>query len=149
MKVFLVGLWLTVVALGATYAGAIYLSPQGGDGAHAAPVEAVEHEKTRVLNIPMLRDGVVEGFMSVQFIYTMNGATLKSLPVSPEVYLLDEAFRTIYSDPSFDFRHLDKYDLTKMTRSLVESTNAHLGAALIREVLIADLIYTPKDSNAK
>ncbi len=146
MKLVLVGLWITLVALGSAFGAAtfVFLRPE----ATAAPV-VLQPEKTRVLNVPMIADGVVQGFVSAQFIFTMDGATLKSLPVPPEVYLLDEAFRTLYTDDNLDFRHLEKYDLAKLTKHLVDATNAHLGAPLIKDVLIADLSYAPKRSDAE
>lgn len=147
MKLVLIGLWLTLVALGSTYAAALYMSDR--TGAAQAPASALQQEKTRVLNVPMIAGGKVQGFMSVQFVYTIDGAALKALTVPPEIYLLDEAFRTIYTDPTLDFNHLEKYDLAKLTNHLLASTNTHLGAPLIKEVLIADLSYVPKDTTVK
>lgn len=145
MKVFLVGLWLVVVALGATYGAALYLPADSG-AAKAAVASSLQYEKTRVVNVPMIANGVVQGFVAVQFAFTLDGATLKTLKVPPEIYLLDEAFRTIYTDERLDFHHLEKYDLAKLTSHLVESTNAHLGAPLIKDVLIENFSYIDKDA---
>ena len=144
MKVFLVGLWVVVVALGATYGAALYLPPTPAR-AKAAVGAALQYEKTRVVNVPMIANGVVQGFVAVQFAFTLDGATLKTLKVPPEIYLLDEAFRTIYTDEHLDFHHLERYDLAKLTSHLVESTNAHLGAPLIKDVLIENFSYIDKD----
>ena len=147
MKLLLVGLWITLVALGSAFAATNFLFLRPETAGSAAPV-TLQPQKTRVLNVPMIADGVVQGFVSAQFVFTIDGTTLKSLPVPPELYLLDEAFRTLYTDGSLDFRHLEKYDLAKLTKHLVDATNAHLGAPLIRDVLIADLTYSPKGGNA-
>ena len=144
MKLFLIGLWLTLVALGSTFAAATYLSRP--EAKAATPAATLEHQKTRVLNVPVIADGVVQGFVSVQFVFTIDGTALKSLPVPPEVYVLDEAFRTIYADSSIDFKHLERYDIPKLTDRIVKATNEHLGAPLIREVLVSDLNYSPKEA---
>lgn len=149
MKLLLVGLWITLVALGSTFGAATYLSRKQTAASAAPATASLESDKTRVLNVPMIADGTVNGFVSVQLAYTIEAAAAKAAPVSPSLYLVDEAFRTLYSDPSFDFRHLERYDLAKFTKHLADSTNAHLGAPLIKEVLISDMSYSPKDADAK
>lgn len=146
MKLLLIGLWVVVVALGSTFATATIMSRKGT--AAAPEAEHLQSEKTRVLNVPIIADGAVKGFVSVQFEFTTAAGAAKDLPVPPEVYLVDEAFRTLYSDPSLDFHHLDRYDLGKLTKHLVETTNAHLGAPVIKDVLIADMNYSPRDGTA-
>lgn len=146
MKVVLIGIWVVAVALGATWGGAVYW-PSRIKVAVADP-SLILHDKTRVLNVPMVADGAVQGFLAMQFEYTADATVLKKLQVPPEIYLLDEAFRTVYADPSLDFENLKKYDVGSLTAHLVEATNARLGAAAIKDVLIADFSYVPKGSAA-
>ena len=40
----------------------------------------------------------------------------------------------------------EKYDLKKLTSHLVESTNAHLGVPMIKDVLIENFEYIDKDT---
>lgn len=145
MKVFLVGLWVTLVALGTAYGVAVYLPSSTGSTKAAAAV-VLQSQKTRVLNVPIVTDGQVRGFMAVQFVFTTDASLAKALQVPPEVYLLDEAFRTIYADSAIYLNHDEKYDLKKLTSHLVESTNAHLGAPMIKDVLIDNFQYIDKDS---
>ena len=147
MKIVLIGLWVVLVALGSAYGVAIYLPQAAAAKADAAP--KLQYQKTRVINVPLIADGVVQGFMAMQFVYTIDGEALKLLQIPPEVYLLDEAFRTIYTDKSLDFRNLERYDLTKFTAHLVESTNTHIGQPLIKDVLIQNFSYISKDTSAK
>ena len=144
VKLLIVGVWITIVALGAAYGAAIYLPALLAPKATAAAVLQVQ--KTRVLNVPMIAKGAVQGFMAMQFAYTIDDATLKTLHVPPEVYLLDEAFRTIYSDSTLDFHNIEKYDLPRFTAHLVEATNAHLGAPLIKDVLIEQFSYISRET---
>lgn len=147
MKLFLIGLWLTLVALGSTFAAATYLSRP--EAKAATPMMSLEHQKTRVLNVPVIADGIMQGFVSVQFVFTVDGTALKSLPVPPEIYVLDEAFRAIYADSNVDFKHLERYDLPKLTDRILKATNEHLGAPLIKDVLVSDLSYSPKEATAQ
>ena len=145
MKLFMSGLWVTLVALGTAYGVALYL-PSDAAGAAKPAAVVLQSQKTRVINVPVVMDGLVRGFVAMQFVFTMDGNVLKGLPVAPEVYLLDEAFRTIYSDPGLDPHHVEKYDLKALTAHLVQSTNERLGAALVKDVLIENFSYIDKDA---
>ncbi len=144
MKIFLVGLWLTIVALGATYGAALMGSSGSKANAHAELAE-LQHQKTRSLNVPIIVDGALQGYVGMQFTYVIDGAVLKTLQVPPEVYLLDAAFNDVYMDKTTDFNHLERMDLPGFTKRLVDQTNAHLGAPVIKDILIESFNYTPKD----
>ena len=146
MKVFLIGLWLTAVALGATY-GAALMSASASSTETKAEGPPLQREKTRAVNVPIIVEGTVQGFVGMQFVYTIDAAVLKSLAVPPEAYLLDEAFGTVYSDKTIDFRHLERLDLPAFTKGLVDRTNARLGAPMIKDVLIESLSYIPKNTD--
>ena len=144
MKVVLVGLWVTLVALGTAYGVAVYM-PSSTPQSRASSAVVLQSQKTRVLNVPLVTEGQVRGFMAVQFVFTTDAGLAKTLQVPPEVYLLDEAFQTIYADSAIYLNHDDKYDLKKLTAHLVESTNAHLGVPMIKDVLIENFEYIDKD----
>lgn len=143
MKVFLIGLWVTIVALGATYASASFTANRKVAGPEQA-AGAVQSEKTRVINVPVIANGAVQGFVVAQFGFTADSAMMKKLTLAPEIFILDEAFRTLYSDDRLDFAHLEKYDINKLTSHLVRSTNERLGADVIKTVLIQDFTYFSK-----
>ena len=143
MKAFLIGLWVTVVALGAAYAAASFTADRKAAGPEQV-ASATQSEKTRVINVPIIANGAVQGFVVAQFGYTADSAIMKKLTMSPEVFILDEAFRTLYSDDHLDFTHLEKYDINKLTSHLVKATNDRLGADVIKAVLIQDFTYFSK-----
>jgi hypothetical protein len=147
MKLLLTGLWVVVVALGAAYGVALYM-PTGSDAAKAAaaPVALVT-QKTRVINVPIITGGALHGFVSAQFVFTQDGNIAKTLQVQPDVFLLDEAFRALYSDTAFDPDHVERYDLKKLTATLVKATNDRLGVPLLKDVLIENFSYIDKDAN--
>ena len=149
MKLLLAGLWVVAVALGAAYGVALYL-PGTADSAKAAtPPAMLQTQKTRVINVPLVTGGALRGFVAAQFVYTQDGNLAKTLQVPPDVYLLDEAFRALYSDTSFDPDHVERYDLKKLTATLVKATNDRLGVPLIKDVLIENFSYIDKDVNKR
>ncbi len=145
MKAFLIGLWVIAVALGASYAVALVETPAKVDA--KAGASALESQKTRVINVPIVAGGAVRGFIVAQFAYTTDPGKTKTLSVSPEVFLLDEAFRTLYADDKLDFEHLDKYDITALTKRLVAATNARLGEDVVHDVLVQDFTFISKEEN--
>lgn len=145
MKTFAVGLWVLVVALGAVFAVATIGAPSRSNVAEAKAV--LQLEKTRVINVPMIADGAVRGFIVAQFGFTVDAAKAKTLPISPEAFLLDEAFRLIYTDEKLDFLHLEKFDINGFTRRLVAATNKRLGVDLVHDVLIQDFTFISKEEN--
>jgi hypothetical protein len=138
------GLWVCIVTLAASYAAASWKM-----GVHApAPDEGVhglQSEKTQPISVPMIKDGAVQGYVVAQFAYTIDAATLKQLSVPPDVFMVDEAFRRIYSDTSLDFQHLERYDIDKLKHDLIEQTNARLKSDLIKDVLVEEFNYVTKE----
>jgi hypothetical protein len=144
MKAFIVGIWVLTVALGATYAAAYFDSTRKAPGADQAVASSLQADKTRVINVPMIANGAVQGFIVAQFGYTADAALMKKVSISPEIFILDEAFRTLYSDDHLDFTHIEKYDINKLTTHLVQATNERLGANVVKAILIQDFTYFSK-----
>ena len=147
MKAFFVGLWVLVVALGVSYAVASIDNPNKAAKAEAKPVLTVE--KVRALSVPIISGGAVRGFIVAQFAYTADPVQAKALTVSPEVFILDEAFRAIYTDDHLDFLHLEKYDVAGLTARLAAATNKRLGADVVHDVLVQDFTFIQKDDGDK
>jgi hypothetical protein len=144
MKGFIIGVWVLIVALASSYAAAYFDSAKKPAEAEQAAI-ALQFDKTRVINVPMIAKGSVQGFIVAQFGYTVDAVMIKKIQVSPEAFLLDEAFRTLYSDDRLDFSHLERYDINKLTKHLVQATNERLGANLVKSVLIQDFTYFSKE----
>ena len=144
MKLLISGVWVTAVALGSAY-GMAHFMPPGGDAAKAAPAAVLQSQKTRVINVPVITGGALRGFVSVQFVFTLDANLQKNLQVPPEIYLLDEAFRALYTDATLDPAHVEKYDLQKLIARLVKGTNDRLGVPLVKDVLIENFVYIDKD----
>jgi flagellar basal body-associated protein FliL len=148
IKLIVAGVWACLVTLAAFYGTMTWKV------AHSVPSagkEAVvlETQKTRTISVPIVADGTVQGYVVAQFSYVIDSKALKQAPVPPEVFLLDEAFRTIYSDDKFDFKHLDKYDITKLTKDLVQRVNTRLNADLMKDVLVEEFNFFTKEDAQK
>ena len=96
---------ICLITAAAGYGGAMWKVRQSEVMAPPPKAQKLHYHKTRALNVPMIADGAVQGYVVVQFGYTeTDEAEHSGMPM--DVFLLDEAFRFIYSDPKLDFHHL-------------------------------------------
>jgi hypothetical protein len=150
LKLILSGIWVCVVTLGSSYAATWWKVSHSAPVVHEEIVVAgIEYKKTKMINVPMIADGAVQGYIMAQFVFTAEAAALKKVTVQPEVFLQDEAFRALYSDEKLDFRHLEKYDITKLTKTLAKKVNERISMELVKEVLIQEFNYVSKDDMKK
>jgi hypothetical protein len=139
IRLFATCIWICIVTVGAGY-GAATWKLRTAAAAAAPHVEKLQYHKTRILNVPMIANGAVQGYVVVQLGYTETKKAA-SLPVPPDAFLLDEAFRLIYSDPTLDFRHLEKYNIAKFTHELVKRVNRRLNEDAIKEILVEEINF--------
>lgn len=144
IKMIVAGLWVCIITLGAAYGAFQWQANQKPDTEHKpkAPKEAV---KTRMISVPIIMDGALQGYVMAQLNFTVDAKIYKEMPIKPQEYLLDEAFKVIYSEGGIDFRNAKKQDLVGMTNKIAENTNARFGQQLVEDVLIQELNYLPKD----
>lgn len=135
--------WVSAVTAAATYVSGSLQLDRTEAAKPANGVESFEHKKTQPINVPMIAHGTVEGYVIARFVYLADAHDLGKLSVPPDVFIADEAFRTLYSS-TLDFRHLEKYDLPALTRSLVEKVNRRLGGEIIKDILVDEFAYVPQ-----
>jgi hypothetical protein len=144
IKLLAVGLWACAVSLGATFGilewKKMQLAAPSVDE-HAGKLEEVH---TKPINVPIISDGAVQGYIVAQFVFAVDSKLLHELSVNPEIYLLDEAFKTIYAGEKVNFRQLKRQDLPALAKELGENVNKRIGAPMVKDVLIDQLSYVPK-----
>jgi hypothetical protein len=143
IRLILSGLWVCLVTLASTYAAVSWLAPR--------PPEAetqiqklnggLESVKTRMISVPVIGEGTIHGYVTAQFVFTVDGKAMKHLAVKPDAFLLDEAFKAIYGGDSVDFRHFTK----RVSKQIGDNVNRRLGARLVEDVLVQELNYIAKD----
>lgn len=146
IKLIIAGLWACIVTLAASYAA---VSWQAGHAAHEAEPErlygGLETVRTRMISVPVIRSGAIQGYVMAQFSFTGNASVLKRLTLKADVVVLDEAFKAIYSEDALDFRDMKKQDLSGLIKSIVEGSNQRFGTRIIEDVFIHELSYVTKD----
>ena len=140
IKIILVGFWACLTTLAAGYAMS-HLREAGAKPQVAAAASARETKKTKEINVPKIRDGVVKGYIVVQLSYVVDDNAQKKTPLPPDPFIVDEAFRYIYDDPAIDFDHLDAFDINKMTKSLISNVNTRMTAPVVVDIGIQELTF--------
>jgi hypothetical protein len=109
-------------------------------------LEGLEFRKPAAITVPMVSDGRLRGYVVAKITFTANAKDMHAFPIDPQPFVLDEAFRRIYTDGKIEFDHKSKYNLTEMTAAIKKAVNARLGVDLVEDVLIDELNYVDKES---
>jgi hypothetical protein len=145
IKLLITGIWVCVVTVGASLGVSYWTESRAALPPVQDYAEGLVYEKTKVFNVPMIADGGVQGYIVAQLVFTADAKVLRQLPVPPESFVVDEAFRGIYGDPKLDFKNLARYDLALFTQTVKERVNKRLQADVLRDVLVQDFNYVSKD----
>jgi hypothetical protein len=137
-------LWICAVTLASAYT-MIVVKTRHAEAAANAEIDKVGYEKTRPINVPMIANGTVQGYVIAQFAYTSDTVDKKQVSVPIEAFLLDEAFKALYADDKFDFKHLEKYDIAALTKNLIERVNLRLNGPVVKDVLVEEFNYISKE----
>jgi hypothetical protein len=147
IKLILVGLWACAVTLGSSWAVMSWKSTKAAEAATAEPEKfsgGVEQVRTKVISVPIIAEGAIQGYVVAQFAFNVESKLLKRMSVKPEPILLDEAFKTIYAGETIDFRNLKKQDLAALLSAIGANVNKRFGMPVVDDVLIQELNYVPK-----
>lgn len=143
MKSLLVGLWASIVSLAAAF-GMLEWNKLSDPSVEAHAEKKIEEYRTKAINVPIIGEGTIQGYMVAQFVFTVDANALKTIQVNPEVYVLDEAFKTIYAGEQVNFQNMKKQDLPVLAKKLGDNVNKRLGVEVVQDVLIDQLSYIPK-----
>lgn len=140
IRLILIGVWASLITIASNY-GALYFRQAYANKEAAAPAPVLETRKTKEINVPKVRDGVVKGYVVMQFSYIVDAAALKKAPLSPDAFVADAAFRYIYDDESIDFARLEKVDLHALAASIVKNVNARLKADVLTDIAFQEFTF--------
>jgi hypothetical protein len=145
MKLLITGIWACLVTVGTSFGISYWQETAAALPAKQDQPEGLVYEKVKVINVPMIADGSVQGYVIAQLVFTANAKVLRQLPVPPEPFVVDEAFRTLYGDQKLDFKNLGRYDLAQFAQTVRAQVNKRLQTEALQEVLVQDFNYVSKD----
>ena len=144
IKIAGAGLWAVALMFMSAYFTANYRMAQAGNPEGGAAHASVEYFKTEMTSVPVIRKGAVAGYVVFQLTVALDEEKKKLMPVDPAPFIVDEAFRTLYAESDIDFTNIEKYKLAELLKSMAESINKRLGAAIVTDILVQQLNYVDK-----
>jgi len=139
------GFWVCAVTLVSCYA-AVNWTVGKAPAEEKGTYEGLQYKKLSPMNIPIIADGAVQGYVLANLVFTADAKTLRELPVPPEAFIQDEIFRYIYADETLDFRKLSRYNVNGMISNVRERINKRLGAEIVKEVLVENFNFVDKSA---
>ncbi|WP_244610413.1 hypothetical protein [Microvirga pakistanensis] len=137
------GFWVCAVTLGSCYAAVTWMV--GRASVEEQPhYEGLQYKKIPVLNIPIIAEGAVQGYVVANLVFTADSKTLREISVPPDSFIQDEIFRYIYSDATLDFKRLSRYNVNDMIINVRDRINKRLGAEIVKEILIENFNFVSK-----
>ncbi len=144
MRLIFIGLWSAMLTVCCAYGTAAWKAKTAAPEHAEAGSHDLSQVKLKLLSVPIISSGVIQGYVLANLTFTVNSAAYKTLPEPAGAFLNDEAFRQFYSVERVDFKNMKKQDLAALTKSIAASVNARLKADVVKDVLIDELNYVPK-----
>jgi flagellar basal body-associated protein FliL len=146
IKIIAIGIWIVVATLGSGYVAASMSAPTAPEVPPDPTYFAgLDYRTTEVITVPIIAENAIRGYVLAAFVYTIDGETAGKLAVPPDPFILDEAFRAVYSASGFDFQKAEQFDLVALTGSIRDAVNARYKQEVIHEVLIQQFDFLPKE----
>jgi hypothetical protein len=145
IKNVMAGFWVCAVTLVSCYAAVTWTfgKTQVED---KGSYEGLQYKKLPAMNIPIIAEGAVQGYVIANLVFTADAKTLREIPIPPEAFIQDELFRYVYADESLDFRKLSRYNVNGMISNVREKINKRLGAEIVREILVENFNFVDKSA---
>jgi hypothetical protein len=145
-KHIILGVWVCGVSLGSAF-GVMQWQMQPAGENNEAPEEKKElvRLKTKMINIPLVHNGSVSGYVLTQFTFTADKEMAENANIMPDLFVVDEAFKVIYSEEAIDFNKLKKANVAMLATKIKENVNKRLGAKLVHDIFVRELNYLPRE----
>lgn len=150
IRVLSVGLWVCVVMLISSY-GAAYWAAGSSQvmGTEQVSPDGTEYRRLGAINIPMIIDGSVRGYVIAKLVFTAETANLRKVGVDPQPFVTSAAFEEIYTNGRIDTGQISKYNLKQMLDNIKTAVNKKLNGDIIKDVLVDGLNYVDKNDMRK
>lgn len=114
-------------------------------GEEAGPFKGLDYVKTGIISVPVFDKGRVHGYFLARLVFVADGKRLAQLKLPAEALFSDHVYGHLYANPEIDFTRRDDLDVDAFRAGVRAGVNGRLGEDLIREILIEQIDYLPKD----
>src|SRR3712207_9467760 len=86
IKNVMAGFWVCAVTLASCYAAVTWTvgkAPVEDKGSY----EGLQYKKLPAMNIPIIAEGAVQGYVIANLVFTADAKTLREIPIPPEAFI--------------------------------------------------------------
>jgi hypothetical protein len=143
IKLLIAGVWICLVTFASAYFVANWQAQAGApEPKKPEPFfEGIEYHNLAPITVPMINNGVVQGYVVARLTFTSETKVLHQFPGDVQPFLVDETFRALYEDGKIDMRNIQKYDMASLLKTVKKNVNERLGLDLVKDVLVTELNY--------
>ncbi|KAA2234721.1 hypothetical protein [Salinarimonas soli] len=143
IRTVLTGLWMCLVVAVTSHLVVDYRAKAAGAKGDDR-FYGLTYKKTRVVTVPIIANGAIDGYVVAQFVFTGDAEQLRDAPLPPESYIVDEAYQAIFSSPDVDFRRMKSFDMQAFLRGVVQRSNGRLGRDVVRDLMVEEFNFVDK-----
>lgn len=143
MKILIAGLWVCIVTLAAVYLGSLQNGTRADTESEEDP--PLEILTLKPITVPVVNAEGVEGYLLAVLGYNIDKSKLDRPLEALAPALQDESFRALYGVEATKFRKPRNSDLAEISSRLIEVVNKRLASEAVKEVLIEELSFIPKE----
>jgi hypothetical protein len=145
IKVATVGIWICAVAFGSLYFATQYragaATPQADKASYFGGFDSV---KTDPINVPVIVDGAVQGYVISQLVYVIDTRVRSELKVPAGIFINDEIFRLFYGAYS-NTRDIEKVKFDSLRQRIIDAVNQRIGKPVVHDILVSQFSYLTAD----
>jgi hypothetical protein len=144
IKLFLTGLWVCGVTLGAVYFSVQMAKPPVPGAEEAAKKAGFELVKGESITVPVIADGAVSGYFLGRISFMMDKEKIKGVKLPVTELMTDELFTLLVGNKMVDIGNVSAFDVNAFRARIKEDMNSRMGAGMVEEVLVEQLDYLSK-----
>ncbi len=146
IKQLLFAFWICAISLGSAYATLLWqIQARESAEADKSKKTSIEQVQTKRISVPVISEGTLKGYVLAQFTFQVDASALKKMTVRPDIFLVDEVFKAIYSGEAINFRNPQKPDVGELSALIKKNVNKRFGKDFVKEVLVQELNYIPQE----
>lgn len=145
MKMIMAGVWAAAVLSGSVW---FFGQPEPAKEAEAeagAFFGALETIKLETVVVPIVRGSTVQGYLILDSAYSVDKVEASTLSVPIEYILRDIINGSIYGNSDIDINRLERFDLEKFQKTVVDDINTKLGKKVVHNVMVQRLDFMTKE----
>ncbi|WP_412057554.1 hypothetical protein [Bartonella sp. DGB2] len=141
VKIFAIGLWVCVVALGSLMLG---IRMNADSPALVKVPEAVKlhYTKTNVFSIPIIIQGKVDGYLISQLGYVVDDKRKKSIAVPLDTLINNAVFEIFWGSYS-DTSTIERIKFADVKNEIIKRVNDYVGTPVLQDLLVEQFTYLP------